>query len=147
MPTITKLDGIWAPCAGINHRDGGEIVKCDGCAAVIAKREDGKLFDVKGFGYYHARKFTCWNMAHHCDPAAVAQYTAEKAARLAEGVIVKDCRVRVVKGRKVPRGTEGRVFWIGTDGFDKPKIGFKDDAGATHWTAASNVEIIIPVKA
>jgi len=144
MPTITKLDGVWAPCAGNNHTDGGEIVKCDGCAAQIAKRPDGKLFDVKGFGYYHARKFTCWNMAHTCDPAAVARYAAEKAAAIASGEVVKGARVVVVRGRKVPKGTTGVVFWTGLDAYDKPKIGLRDDAGTTHWTAASNVDVAAP---
>lgn len=142
MSTTTKLDGTWAPCAGNNHTDGGEIVKHDRCGATIAKREDGKLFDIKGFGYYHARKFTCWNMAHHCDPAMVELVAKEKAAAIASGEIVKDAHVVVVKGRKVPKGTTGRVFWTGTDAYDKPKVGFKDADGTTHWTAASNVQVV-----
>ena len=142
MPTVTKLDGIYAPCAGNNHTDSGEIVKCDGCAAQVAKREkDGKLFDIGLFGFYRARKYTCWNMAHTCDPAMAAQYAAEKRAAIASGEVVKGATVTVVRGRKVPKGTTGIVFWTGTDAYDKPKIGFKDAAGTTHWTATSNVEV------
>lgn len=142
MATTTKLNGIWAPCAGINHHDGGEIVKCDGCGVEVAKREDGKIFTVRGFGHYHARKFTCWNMLHTCDPALAALVAQERAAALASGEIVKDQTVVVVKGRKVPKGTTGRVFWIGVDAYDKPKIGFLDAAGQKHWTAASNVQAV-----
>ena len=142
MPTTTKLDRTYAPCAGLNHTDSGEIVKCDDCRAQVAKREDGKLFNVSEFGSYFARKYTCWNMAHTCDPDVAAQVAGEKALAIAEGVIVKGQTVTVVRGRKVPKGTTGIVFWIGTDSFDKPKIGFRDDAGTTHWTAASNVEAL-----
>lgn len=49
--------------------------------------------------------------------------------------------VRVVKGRKVPRGTEGRVFWFGFK-WGHERVGFKDAAGETFWTAATNVEVI-----
>lgn len=140
MITTTKLKGVWAPCAGINHRDGGEIVKCDGCGVEVAKREDGQLFTVRGFGRYHARKYTCWNSAHTCDPQLAAMVAAEKASAIAEGAIVKGQTVTVVRGRKTPKGTTGVVFWVGLDSWDKPKIGFRDDAGTTHWTAASNVE-------
>jgi hypothetical protein len=142
MATTTKLEGVYAPCAGNNHTDGGEIVQCDGCKAQVAKREDGKIFDVRGFGAYFARKFTCWNMLHTCDPAMVALVQAEKAAALSSGEIVKDQTVVVVKGRKVPKGTTGVVMWTGVDAYDKPRIGFRDAAGQTHWTAASNVQAV-----
>lgn len=59
----------------------------------------------------------------------------------------KGKRVKVIKGRKVPIGTEGTVFWVGPDHYSRHgalRLGLKDDAGATHWTAASNVEVIAP---
>lgn len=46
--------------------------------------------------------------------------------------------IKVVKGRKVPIGTSGVCFWVG-DGAYGTRVGFKDDAGVTHWTAATNV--------
>ena len=61
-------------------------------------------------------------------------------------------RVRVVKGRKVPKGTTGTVFHIST--FCRSKygdpwgiyttysVGIKDDAGAVYWTNVDNVEVI-----
>ncbi len=63
----------------------------------------------------------------------------DKAAEVGRGKSVK-----VVKGRKVPLGTEGNVFWTGPNKFSRYgelRIGFKDAAGATHWTAAGNVEV------
>lgn len=61
---------------------------------------------------------------------------------------VKGKRVRVVKGRKVPKGTEGVVIWAQEQSYsyyDKGwRIGIKDDNGDVHWTAASNAEVIDP---
>lgn len=54
----------------------------------------------------------------------------------------KGKRVRVVRGRKVPRGTEGVVIWLGVDDWGKARLGLKDADGNAHWTAASNVEVI-----
>jgi len=60
--------------------------------------------------------------------------------------------VRVVKGRKVPHGTFGECFWMGS--YDNSKygdpwgiytsvrIGIKDTDGNVYWTALNNVEII-----
>lgn len=61
-------------------------------------------------------------------------------------------RVRVVKGRKVAKGTEGEVFWIGSfchSPYGDPwgiytvyRCGIKDDAGEVYWTSIDNVECI-----
>jgi hypothetical protein len=53
--------------------------------------------------------------------------------------------VKVVKGRKVPLGTEGQVIWIGPDQFHagKVRIGLKDVGGVTHWTAGDNVKVML----
>lgn len=47
--------------------------------------------------------------------------------------------MEVVKGRKVPIGTVGTVFWVGEGGFDGDRrLGIEGDDGETYWTAASN---------
>lgn len=61
-------------------------------------------------------------------------------------------RVKVVKGRKVPKGTEGVVFWVKRYDNSKhgdpwgiysvTKVGIKDDDGNVHFTAIGNVQII-----
>lgn len=60
--------------------------------------------------------------------------------------------VKVVKGRKVPIGTVGERFWMGS--YDNSKygdpwgiyttvrIGIKDDNGNVYWTALDNVEVV-----
>ena len=56
--------------------------------------------------------------------------------------------VIVERGRKVPHGTRGLVFWTGTDNYNKTKIGIavtnrKENNRYTDvvWTAASNCEV------
>jgi hypothetical protein len=58
----------------------------------------------------------------------------------------KGDRVRVVKGRKVKKGTEGTIFWTGAGTYG-PRCGFKEDGAAkddAHWTALSNLVRILP---
>ena len=73
---------------------------------------------------------------------------ASKARKVAKGKFV-----RVVKGRKVPKGTEGEVFWVGPGKaysyyaakYGVPdRVGFKTADGTTYWTAASNLEVLDP---
>lgn len=51
--------------------------------------------------------------------------------------------VVVVKGRKIPHGTEGECFWVGNDRFNKynKRIGFRTASGDTMWTSLSNVKV------
>jgi hypothetical protein len=50
--------------------------------------------------------------------------------------------VKVVKGRKVPVGTVGECFWVGSNDYGA-RVGIKDATGTKHFTAASNVEAVI----
>ena len=59
---------------------------------------------------------------------------------LPEGVIVKGQTVTVAKGRKVPLGTTGVVFWTGTDSYDTVKAGFRTADGEKFFTAVSNLK-------
>lgn len=59
--------------------------------------------------------------------------------------ITKGTKVRVVRGRKVPIGTEGVVIWLGSGtymGKTVGRCGIKDAAGKVHWTATANVDTI-----
>ena len=51
----------------------------------------------------------------------------------------KGDRLVVVKGRKVPKGTEGICIWTGSSQWGE-RCGIRDDEGTVHWTASSNVE-------
>lgn len=60
--------------------------------------------------------------------------------------------VKVVKGRKVPLGTVGTVFWRKSCNYDKynrwwhnvMRLGIKDSAGNVYWINESNVEVMNP---
>ena len=60
----------------------------------------------------------------------------------------KGKRVEVVKGRKVPIGVKGEVFWVGEgrsyNRWDKPglRLGVRGDNGETYWIDDRNVRVI-----
>lgn len=52
-------------------------------------------------------------------------------------------QVVVVKGRKVPIGVEGEMFWMKEQKFGRNttvRIGIKDSEGEVHWTYLKNVK-------
>ena len=110
-------------CLGRNHRDEGELGTCITCLADIVRvtRPDGtkRLYDVNG--RYNAAgnyvyDYACWNHPHTCDPAIAATVQAERDAKIAAGEItVIGQNVTVIRGRKIPKGTNGIVFWVGDD--------------------------------
>lgn len=54
--------------------------------------------------------------------------------------------VKVVKGKKVPIGTVGKVFWMTAKSYDFVSttviVGIKDEEEKVYFTNANNVEII-----
>lgn len=50
---------------------------------------------------------------------------------------------KVVKGRKIPVGTEGKIFWMGIDQFreDAIRVGIEVN-GQKHYTSSENIQII-----
>lgn len=139
--STTTQDGVWANCRGLRHNDRGEIVTHDRCGASVAKRDDGRLFNLRHYGNWAARGFECYLHAHTCDPEAVEVTTARRELAMAQGKIDKGVPVVVYKGRKVPVGTRGVVTWTGEDSFGKARIGLRDADGTTHWTAESNCRV------
>jgi hypothetical protein len=61
--------------------------------------------------------------------------------------VAKGKTIAVVKGRKVPIGTTGECFWLGSAGGRRgisfgDRVGLKDASGTVHWLAADNVEVV-----
>jgi hypothetical protein len=50
--------------------------------------------------------------------------------------------VTVARGRKVPKGTRGQVFWIGNNGFGT-SVGIITATGEKHFTALTNVDTVV----
>lgn len=67
----------------------------------------------------------------------------EAEARVRE--VRRGCRAVVAKGRKVAKGTEGRVFWLGESAYGW-RAGLETDSGETVWTALSNLTRVLPPK-
>ena len=96
-----------------------------------------------------------WKSPHYCTatPEQAAEYQAGLKAKideetklkleaLANGEIVVGQTVKVYRGRKVPQGTIGVVFWIAdeADAFGTYKIGIKSVDGTKHFLAYNNVD-------
>jgi len=56
-------------------------------------------------------------------------------------VVAKGKRVIVARGRKVPKGIEGVVFWLGLGKWGH-RAGIKTKAGDVHWIAAANLDVV-----
>lgn len=129
--------------------------------AVVWDTEKG---ETKRVVYASTRGWTYPNgAAVDATPEVLAAYTAwtdkrrAEAMRLALEAEAKEPkvgrRVKVVKGRKVPIGSSGEVFWYGPDKFEdrrytpsfmprKMRCGVKLENGDKVFTAADNVEVI-----
>lgn len=53
--------------------------------------------------------------------------------------------VIVKKGKKVPIGTVGKIFYLKATEYGL-NVGFKDDSETVYWNYGHNLDIIIPVK-
>lgn len=130
MPGVFPL----TTCRGINHSDELQLGYCDGCGARVTRTHRRTLID-------NWVRF-CFGQAHTCDEARAEAHRAEQAALLEAGTIVKGARVIVARGRKVAKGTEGVVFWLGTDSYGNDKIGIRTDEDETHFTATKNCDLV-----
>lgn len=83
---------------------------------------------------------------------AISRGNFNAASEISEFIEYYGKTVKVVKGRKVPKGTTGRCFWLkkyDNSKYGDPwgiysttKIGIKAEDGETYFTALNNVEIV-----
>ena len=59
---------------------------------------------------------------HECDEREIVKYQELLKSQLAKGQIVKGQKVVVVKGRKVAKGTQGEIFWLGYETWNGESI-------------------------
>lgn len=127
-------------CWGAHHRDAATIGTCDGCGAYVAKTDKGRIVPASP-GRHLSWVYTCWAPDHECDPEQAAAHATIVEQKLEAGEMVKGQTVEVVRGRKVPKGTVGTIFWTGEDGYGNERIGIKTEAGETFFFAAKNAEV------
>lgn len=125
---------------------------------------DDDTNSVKSVDYATTRGWTYLNSASvdatDDVKAKAAAYYSARALEALKDKAAADARkpavgksVKVVKGRKVPKGTEGVVFWVGPGKaysyyaakYGTPdRVGFRTADGASFFTAASNLEVTDP---
>lgn len=53
-------------------------------------------------------------------------------------------RVKIVRGRKYPKGLEGVAVWVGQGyRYDSTRVGMQQDDGTTIWVDGRNVEAVV----
>jgi len=139
--TLDSLSGCYAEYGGCP--DAEVNAEAHGPDAPVDHSKENKYDRLRGFKVEvvqtDVERDTLAKLQQAVDDAKNQEKYAIAAATPKRGRIVK-----VVKGRKVRKGTEGEVFWVGEDRFRpySQRVGFKTDAGDKHFTAAGNVEVI-----
>lgn len=95
--------------------------------------------------------YPCYGSKPDATPEIMAKYQAweaEQARKYRERMAAEEAArpergktLKVVRGRKVPQGTVGACIWVGEGRWGK-RVGIKDESGAVHWTAITNVEVV-----
>ena len=91
-------------------------------------------------------------MSAPADIAVHAKLSALLASERTKLLALQDT-AKIAKGKKVEvfrqnrsyqpaKGTQGIIFWIGTDKFGGSKVGFKDAAGTVFWSPEGNLNVI-----
>jgi hypothetical protein len=134
-----------------------QYVNCNkcGCECFWDTNRNGKRYLAQRNVQEYEGGTGTWKSPHYCTatPEQAAEYQAMLEARkeqmlnlqaveIANGEIVVGQTVKVRRGRKVPIGIIGIVFWVAdeADHFDTWKIGIKTETGDKHFLAINNVE-------
>lgn len=88
-----------------------------------------------------------WKVAKPKFTESIKRSLLREAEEVTRGKVVV-----VNRGRKVPHGITGEVFWLrevnydpyGRDWGKETKIGIKDSEGNVYWTYAKNVDVVSP---
>ena len=130
--------------------ENGKRFECRGCGAEVYFdiNRNGVRYLAERAGREYEDGVGHWKQPHRhtaeqvADWADVLRFRAERLAQaIAGGEVVKGQTVEVFKGRKVPKGTVGVVFWVApeADGYGVVKVGFKTAEGVKHFTNIENV--------
>ena len=86
-----------------------------------------------------------WTAAREAERLAAEEARREEAAEARLREVQRGCRAVVARGRKVAKGTEGRVFWLGQGTYGW-RAGLETDAGETVWIDLRNLDRVLPPK-
>lgn len=138
--TVTRAgtrDTAFRICRGQNHHDHGYLATCDQCGASVLQWVDDNERTKKISDTGPGSDF-CFHPAHECRADEIEAHTTATANTIRKGATIE-----VVKGRKIPHGTTGVVFWVATepDAYGVYKIGFTTDTGDKHFANIENVAL------
>lgn len=147
-------------CNGRNHTDHAALGSCSACGADVVKTDKGRVLDAHFYttpAGYERRTYRCWATAHECDAERAARWEAATKISLDRGELIVTQHVTVTKGRKIAKGTEGTIRWVGegdyglrvgldVEGHDKLVYVSADNVTATNQLTAP-AEIVADVPA
>ena len=130
--------------------ENGKRFACRGCGEEVffSVNRNGVRYLAEKAGREYEGGVGRWKQPHRHTEEQVARW-AEIVRReeeflaqaIADGKIVRGQTGEVFKGRKVPKGTVGVVFWVAPqeDGYGVIKVGFTTAEGVKHFTNIANV--------
>ena len=136
--------------------ENGKRFGCRGCGEEVFfdVNRNGVRYLAEKAGREYEGGVGRWKQPHRHTEEQVARW-AEIVRReeeflaqaIADGKIVRGQTVEVFKGRKVPKGTVGVVFWVAPeeDGYGVVKVGFTTAEGVKHFTNIANVRAKVSV--
>lgn len=86
-----------------------------------------------------------WEAAEAAKRAEAARLDAIARVMAEAGRVGRGKTVIVVKGRKLPKGFTGRVFWLGDTKYGR-RVGIETADGKREFTAIGNVEVVDPAS-
>lgn len=118
---------------------------CPNCGTPVKKAESkaGNVYVSEPTEWYGemADGRRVYATAHYCKKPKNwwADYMRKLANELPAGQWVKGQKVKVVRGRKLPIGTTGEIFWVGDNGYGE-SAGLLLADGQKVFTATRNLE-------
>jgi len=142
--TTINIIGMTIRCNGINHKDQGTIRTCKQCGMYVARREDGKTYGVRRYttDYGNERfNYSCYAPQHKCDTERVARYQEAVKRSLDAGEMIPGQSVVVARGRKIAKGTTGKITWVGESDYGQ-RARVVPEAGEPFFIAVKNLDVI-----
>lgn len=130
-------------CNGVNHSDEAKEQVCKRCGHKVARRSDGKVFEILNYtteNGYPRHVYSCWFPQHRCNDVAVKLYQERIAEDIAEGKMIPGQSVIVARGRKIAKGTTGKITWVGQSEYGE-RARVQPDEGEAFFIALKNLDV------
>jgi hypothetical protein len=139
-------DAPGAHCNGVNHSDVATAGHCGRCGDPVARRGTA-IYPLRTYrtpNGWERTAYMCYRPSHSCEATHVNWHVASVLLALSRGELLVGVPVRVVRGRKVPIGTEGIVDWAGETAYGEAVKMSSPALSRATFTNAANVELALP---